>query len=165
MYQHTLGSGTGKYNRNTYALTFLKPRIERHGTTQLGDADILLNDTDAGGEGLQCFGRTDISIENGQRDGKSTHGVRDVNYAANAPLTRAAAQKEVDLFLRIAKLAEIFDALQHSLLVGNGCIQVVLDALLVHRYSLEDEPLTEARLQWADLEYRLNVERGGTNHW
>ena len=116
--QHTftIGSDTGRLI--THALAFLKPRIERHGTTQLGDADVLLNDTDAGGgQGLQCFGRTDISIENGQRNGKSTHRVRDVDYAADAPLTRAAAQKEVDLFLRIAKLAEIFDALQHGLLV------------------------------------------------
>jgi hypothetical protein len=64
------------------------------------------------------------------------------------------------LFLGVAELGEVVDAVEHGALVGNAGVEVVLLAVLIDAEALEHQPLGESRLQGADLEDRVHVQLG-----
>lgn len=103
-------------------LLSVKPRVVGHSTSFGRNANILLNDANAHGQGFEAFGRTNILVENGQGNGQRTDGVGNIDNSTDASFTRDAGQHQIHLFFRISKLGEVFDAVQDSSLVRNSGI-------------------------------------------
>lgn len=80
---------------------------------------------------------TDVLIKDRHRNSDGGATVGNINDASNTALARAARQQEVDLFLGIPKFSEVFNAVQYCTLVGDGGVQEMLFAVLVHTLTLK----------------------------
>src|SRR3954453_14801405 len=95
---------------------------------------------------LRAFGvRPDVELEDGGRDVQRYAGVRDVNDAAHPAFDRRRADDRISLLARVAEVLQIIDGVKAGLPIGDGNVEIMLIAVVVHRKPLEDEELGIAR--------------------
>jgi hypothetical protein len=111
------------FNRILLLTRSSETRVVRDASTRCGEANVLFQDGNAGGQGGQLthVGRwTYIAVKNGQGDGQCGDGIRHVHNATDPAFARDATQHQVHLLFCVAKLGQVLDAVQHGALVRDG---------------------------------------------